>query len=423
MKQDNKLALLGGQPILKKSNDAKFDWPPIDKSIEKVIVEQARKTISIYNRSDIFEKFEDDFAKYHKIKRTLLFSSGTAAIHAMFVAADLGPSDEIICPAYTFFATVSPIFFTGAKPILVDCDKSGNIDPILVENAITPRTKAIIVTHMWGLPADMNKLSQIAKKHKLLLLEDCSHAHGAKINGKLVGTWGDMAAWSLQGQKIVTGGEGGVLATKHDEYYYKALLFGHYNKRCKSEIPSNHPLYKFAITGMGLKLRAHPIAMAIADNYLHRLNCWLKIKRDLADIIIKHTEDTGLQSPVFNKKDPSWYAFVWQYNKDQYNGLPIEIFHKALVAEGLVEFDLPRSTCPLNNLPLFQNPHQLFPNNYKAKVYYKNGQFPQAEKFYSQALKMPVWVDLSKQNIVKKYLAGIDKVSDNVDELIKKFSK
>ncbi|MBU4257498.1 aminotransferase class I/II-fold pyridoxal phosphate-dependent enzyme, partial [Patescibacteria group bacterium] len=110
----NKLAINGGGKIVKYEAQAKFNWPIVDKKIEQAVIRQLYKTISIYNKSDIFEKFENLFCKYQKRKYALLFNSGTSAIHAMFVALNLKPGDEVICPVYTFYATVTPLLFTGA---------------------------------------------------------------------------------------------------------------------------------------------------------------------------------------------------------------------------------------------------------------------------------------------------------------------
>lgn len=421
MYKKEKLAILGGAPIISKKSLGKFNWPIIDNRILRLVAQQAKQSISIYDRSGIFEKFEENFARYHGLRYAVLSNSGTNAIYSMFVAADLRPGDEVICPAYTFFATVSPLFFTGATPILADCDENGNIDPIEISKLITSRTKAIVVTHMWGLPAQMEQIKCIAKKNKLLLLEDCSHAHGAAIGNKKVGTWGDMAAWSLQGQKIITGGEGGVLCTNNKEFYYRALLLGHYNKRCKNEIPCDHSLYKFAVTGMGLKLRAHPLAIVIANDYLHHLDKWLSIKRVYAGQIIKElSEFTALSAPTISENcQASWYALVWQYHSEKLDNIPIDLFYRALQAEGLVEVDLPSSTCPINNLPLFQKPHQLFPQFYPNKILYKNGQFRKAEKFYRNAIKIPVWINKSDAKTVNLYIDGFKKVLYNYKSLKK----
>jgi dTDP-4-amino-4,6-dideoxygalactose transaminase len=115
----------------------------------------------------------------------------------MFEGINLGRDDEIICPTYTFFATISSVVYTGAHPVFCDCDESGNITVAEIQKKITTKTKAVIVTHMWGMPCDMDKIVILCKKNNLYLLEDCSHAHGAEYMGSKVGTFGDAAAWSL----------------------------------------------------------------------------------------------------------------------------------------------------------------------------------------------------------------------------------
>ena len=417
----SKLAILGGPKIIKKK-PPHFIWPPISKQIEHSVIKQLHETISIYNKSGIFKDFEEAFAKYHKKKYALLCSSGTLAIHSMFVAAGFKEGDEVICPAYTFFATVTPLLFTGAKPILCDIDENGNIDPQEIRKKITPRTKGVIITHMWGIPCKMDGIVKICKENKLLLLEDCSHAHGAKYKGKIVGSFGNLAAWSLQGPKIVSGGEGGILVTNNEEFYYRALLLGHYNKRCKQEIPKNHPLYKYVVTGMGLKYRAHPLAISVAYEVFKNLNKYLRIKRLFADKIVKELKNLPgiFLSPAFFDSNikPSWYGFVFQYKTEELENLPIEKFFDALQAEGLSEVDRPGSTCPLNLLPLFQNPSELFPIYRKNYFSYKPGDFPKAEKFYQNAIKLPVWASRNDYRFVKSYILGIKKVIRNYCNLL-----
>jgi len=414
----SKLAILGGKKTIERPAPH-FPWPVITSKIEKVVLKQLHESVSIYNRSGIFERFEDQFASFHKRKHGLLTNSGTTAIYSMFIGADLKPGDEVICPAYTFYASVTPLFFIGAIPVLCDADESGNIDPDKIEKLITKKTKGIVVTHMWGVPCQMDKIVKICKKHKLLLFEDCSHAHGAKYKNKLVGTFGHAAAWSLQGQKIITGGEGGILLTNDKKIYDRGLLLGHYNKRCKQEISKNSSFYKYAVTGMGLKLRSHPLAVAIAQEQFSHLNKWLKQKRKFAKQMIKRLEILpGISCPkLLKNSNPSWYAFVFQYNKKELNGLSINKFFEAIQAEGCLEADMPGSTCPLNILPLFQKPGKLFPY-YKNKLHYKIGDFPIAEKFFKNAIKLPVWVNSKDLNLVNLYLDAIEKVINNHKELL-----
>lgn len=165
----------------------------------------------------------------------------------MFEALELKPGDEILCPVYTFFATATPMLQYGAVPVFCDALPDGNFDPAEILRKTTPRTKAVIVTHMWGLPCDMPKIMKnaAAVNGGIKVLEDCSHAHGAAINGKLVGSWGHMSAWSLQAKKNITGGQAGVFATNSTDYYARAITHGHFNKRAKQEVPENHPFRKF----------------------------------------------------------------------------------------------------------------------------------------------------------------------------------
>ncbi len=306
----DKLALFSG-PMTISSEKARFNWPAITEEVETVVMKQLHESISIYNRSGVFEKFENDFATYHGRKKGLLFNSGTSAIYSMFEGLSLGPGDEVICPTYTFFATASPMMLTGARPVFCDCCDDGNIDPDEIIKKITVDTKAVIVTHMWGVPCQMDVIQGICSKHNLALLEDCSHAHGASYKGQKVGSFGVAAAWSLQGQKIISGGEGGIVLTDSDDVYNRALLLGHYNKRCKQEISKDFPLSAFSQTGFGQKFRAHPLAIAMASQQFKHLDEWSKQKSEYAERVITELGNCQfLNMPQFHDSQPSWYLEV-----------------------------------------------------------------------------------------------------------------
>jgi perosamine synthetase len=386
-----------------------FVWPKIDKEMEKIVLKQLNESISIYDGGGIFYDFEKKFAKYHKRKFAVLCNSGTNAIHSMFVAAELKEGDEVICPAYTFFATVTPLLFTGAKPILCDCDDNYNIDPIEIEKKITKRTKAVLVTHMWGVPAQMDKIVAICKRKKLLLMEDCSHAHGASYKNKVVGSFGDLSAWSLQGGKNITGGEGGILTTNNQDYYERALLLGHYNKRCSKDISLRSKWREYVTTGMGLKYRAHPLAIAIASKIFTDFEKNNFFRNKYAREIIanlKNSKNIILPPAYFDKKfKPSWYALTFLLKDDYLKDIKIESFLRYFSDKGLTDIDNPGSTKPLNLLPLFQKPSVLFPiyKNKNNSFSYKRGDFPKAEKIFNSLIKIPVGVDKSDKKIVDIY--------------------
>lgn len=412
------LAIKGGKKEIK-VRGPHFPWPLITKNSQKAVVRQLYESISIYDHSGIIKELEDKFAKFHGKKYALLTNSGTQAIHSMYVGAGLKEGDEVICPAYTFYATVTPILFTGAIPVLCDCDEYGNLDPLELSKKLTKKTKAVVVTHMWGIPANMDPIVKFCKDHNLMLFEDASHAHGATYKKRLCGTFGAAAAWSLQGQKIISGGEGGIVLTDDAEIYYRMLLFGHYNKRCRQEIPKDHKLYKYAVTGMGLKLRAHTLSTALALEQFAHLPDWLKQKRKFALFLDK--EFSKINAVITPKPpyecEPSWYAYTFRIDSKKLDGLSPEKFYEALKAEGAYEADRPGSTCPLNLLPLFQAPGELFPC-YEGLFSYHPGDFPRAEEFFRQAIKIPVWTRKSDTKLVRQYAKAIGKVAKNYRELI-----
>lgn len=410
------IAILGG-PRTIETKGPHYVWPRITQDVEQAVIKQLHTTVSIYDRSGVINEFETIFADYHGRKYALLSNSGTNAIYSMFEGLELRSGDEVICPVYTFFATVSPLMHTGATPIFCDCGNNGNISPTEIEKRVTQRTKAIVVTHMWGIPCDMDAIVSICRKHNLRLLEDCSHAHGAKYGGKLVGTFGDAAAWSLQGQKIITGGEGGIMLTDNNDLHCRALLQGHYNKRCKQEIPPDHPLAAFNTTGFGLKFRAHPLAVAMAQEQFSHLNEWLAQRQFYAErMTFAFNQFPFLKTPQVVGGRAGWYAYVMQFDATKSNGISINLFTKAVLAEGLIELDRPRSTGTLHQLPLFTNPNKVLPRLYPRSRECDQQPFPEAERFYDNALKLPVWTFHDEEQMVDLYINGIVKVASVVKE-------
>lgn len=412
------LALHGDTPAITEPAPH-FTWPPTTDTTMRAVFDQLTTSISIPDRSGIIERLEDKLAAYHGVRHAVLTSSGTAALHSTYAACELEPGDEVIVPAYTFFATATPLLHLGAVPVLAECDDDGNLDPADAATRITPRTRAIVVTHLWGMPANMDGLTALAAEHELLLLEDASHAHGARIGERKVGTFGDAAAFSLNGPKPLSAGEGGFVLTNDDELFYRLLLHGQYNKRCRTEIPNDHPLYAYAVTGMGLKHRIHPLAAVIAEQQLGRLDEYLAGRAITAAYLCEELGDLlGLVAPEPRAgAQPSWYALALQYQPEELEDLPVERFYDALRAEGCAEVDRPGSTCPLNLHPLFQEPGALFPE-YKGVFSYSPGDFPIAETIYQRTLKLPVWHHEDDRIWVRCYVEALRKVTMNYQALL-----
>ncbi len=165
------------------------------------------------------QELEQKIARYHGLGYAVGVASGTDALMLALRAADIGPSDEVITTAFTFFATVEAILYVGARPVFVDIDpETYNINPDLIEQAITDRTKAILPVHLYGLPAPMDRIMQIAQKHSLVVIEDCAQAFGASINGKKVGSFGLAGCYSFYPSKNLGGfGDGGMVVTSSED--------------------------------------------------------------------------------------------------------------------------------------------------------------------------------------------------------------
>jgi perosamine synthetase len=259
----------------------------------------------------------------------------------------------------------------GLIPVMVDCDTYGQIDPELIEQAITDQTRSVIVTHMWGYSADIERIREICDAHKLLLIEDCSHAHGATFDGQPLGSFGDISVWSLQGQKIITGGEGGIMLFKDKKHFERAVLYGHYNKRCKQQI-EDEILKEYSLTGAGLKLRASTLSVAMARHYFSQLDIINAEKTQNASRLsanIKLIDGIRLLEPRPNSTN-SWYAQNIMYDETTVS-VSRRRFVEALHAEGLIEFDIPGSTGLINHEPLFNSPDVIFPSLYGSPLYNK----------------------------------------------------
>ena len=163
---------------------------------------------------DRIREFEEMFARHHGLRFAIACNSGTAALHMAMVAIGIGPGDEVIVPPYTFTATASAVLMAGGVPVFADVrEPDFTLDPQAVDRAITPRTKALIPVHLFGAPAEMASLSDLARRHQLRIIEDCAQALGAQYRGRLVGTFSDLATYSFQETKNMTTGEGGMVLT------------------------------------------------------------------------------------------------------------------------------------------------------------------------------------------------------------------
>jgi perosamine synthetase len=418
------LAVHGGVPTVHSAPP--YVWPRVTPGDAQEIAEMAmRGEVSYYGREGYAERLEDQFKARIGRTHALATSSGTAALHSAFFALGLGPGDEVLAPAYTFFATVMPLFVVNAVPVLVDVDPlTGNVDLAKIESEITPRTRAIVVVHLWGNPVDMDAVMRIASDRGLKVVEDCSHAHGASCNGKPAGSFGDVAVFSLQGKKAVSAGQGGILCTDSREIFERAVLLGHFNVRAMQDVTSD-TYRRYTYTGMGLNYRIHPFAAAMAVRHMDRLEQVVAARNLNFSFLSSQLE--GIPGIIVPPVDApggrhAYYSYKLIYRSDQLGGLRIERFTEAVQAEGvpLVRYDPP----PLHLLDVFGDGVPPFlshgpdrtcaPSNRRT---YCLGDRPGAERYADELMSLPAYCD-DVRDSMKLFAAAIERVARHADVLM-----
>lgn len=232
--------------------------------------------------------FEQEYAKAIGTKYAVSLMNGTVALEAALYALDIGSGDEVITTCRTFIASASSIVLRGAKPIFADVDiDSQNITAQSIERVLSPRSKAIITVHLAGWPCDMEAILALAKRNNLYVIEDCAQAHGAALQNRMVGSWGDVAAFSFCQDKIITtGGEGGMITTNHEDVYKKIWAFKDHGKSYDAVHHRNHPPgFRWLHESFGTNLRMTELQAVIGRLQLKKLTTWIMIRRRNARIL------------------------------------------------------------------------------------------------------------------------------------------
>ncbi|MGD1090980.1 MAG: DegT/DnrJ/EryC1/StrS family aminotransferase [Bryobacteraceae bacterium] len=192
---------------------------------EKKYVQECLDTMWISSAGRFVSCFEEEFARFCGVEYAIACDTGTSALHLALMGLNVGPGDEVIVPTLTFVATANAVRYCGAEPVFVDSEpRTMNLDPDKIEGAITPQTRGIVAVHLYGHPADLDPILDIAQRHNLFVLEDAAEAHGAKYRGRTVGAIGSAACFSFFGNKIVTTGEGGMVTTRNAAFAEKVRL-------------------------------------------------------------------------------------------------------------------------------------------------------------------------------------------------------
>ncbi|MGB2986783.1 MAG: DegT/DnrJ/EryC1/StrS family aminotransferase [Phycisphaerae bacterium] len=279
----------------------------------------------------VTQALEDDYRSWLGVKHAVAFCNGTSAIFAALHSFGLQPGDEVIVQSATYWASVMPILWRGAVPIFCEIEtEQAGLDPEDVERRITPRTRAMVVVHLWGMPSKMRALQSIAERHKLKILEDASHAHGAKWRGRLVGTLGDASVFSLQTNKLAPAGEGGILVTDDDALHEHVLCVGHFERIIRMQTPAR----RFAGSGFGLKHRMAPLSAAVARVQFRHAAERSTRRNDNIRYLSERLEKLGLNTFLPPPDIERVYFMFMVENVESCTGLSTERLVAALRAEG-----------------------------------------------------------------------------------------
>jgi perosamine synthetase len=320
-------------------------------------------------------QLEEDFAKYCGTKYAVAVNSGTAALHAALHAAGIGPGDEVITVPFSFIASINPILIVGAKPVLVDIDPATfNIDVSKIETAITPKTKAIIPVHLYGQPVDQDAVTEIAKKHGLIVIEDACQAVGAEYKGTKTGNLGDLGCFSLYATKNIMSGEGGMITT-NDEKYATAM------KQFRQHGMSAPYMYE----ALGFNYRLTDLQAAIAVEQLKKIERFTATRQSNAQRLSEGLKGIkGLELPVVAPDRT-------------------HVFHQYTLRV-TPEFDMSRDDF-INALGKKEivagayYPRALHSYPHIAKLGYKMGDFPEAEKAAAEVVSIPVHPNVSHDDV------------------------
>lgn len=317
-------------------------------------------------------RFEEAFASFVGAKHAIAVNSGTAALHAALLAFDVKTGDEVIAPPFSFIATTNMVLLNGAKVVFADITPDTyTLDPEKVKAAITPRTKAIMPVHLYGHPADMDPLKEMAEDHDIAIIEDACQAHGSKYRSRAVGTLGDVGCFSLYPSKVITTGEGGILTTNDDSLAERLR-----------QIRTHGEIRPYEYLQLGHNYRMPELQSAIGQAQVKRLPEFLKQRKENATYLTKHLEDIEdiglpIEAPWATH---NWYLYTIRIppprNRDKIQKTLLESKIGAAIYYEV----------PLHLTPIYR---QLFQ--------YKEGVMPVSEQAAKEVLSLPVHPALTEE--------------------------
>ncbi|HEX30063.1 TPA: DegT/DnrJ/EryC1/StrS family aminotransferase [Candidatus Poribacteria bacterium] len=427
----SELAILGGKPAVTVENPERWKRP-IDEEKEEVcrLIEQGFLSGS---GTGLPKEFEDEFRKYIGCNFCLTVDHGSTALASAFYAVKVGPGDEVITPTLGYIGTYCGALHLGARPVFCDIDPDTLlIDPQDVERRITPRTRAIIPIHFWGNVCDMDALMDIGRRYGIAVVEDAAHAHGAEWDGVKIGNIGDVTCFSLQGTmpggKPVCGGEGGIATTNVREFYERMLAYCHLHRAGVTEELTLPEYRGLDSEVLGLKWRAHPLALALAKVSLRSLDYRNGRRDEFRRKLFEALNEIPGVKPVrsYPKAKPAGFygGLKMIYQPEDLDGLPVERYVEALRAEGVPISRYGRSL--EHQRMIFRKGFDLWGHGrgplggeflglppFKG---YREGDFPVAESLIGRILSIPAYIE-PEEGFLEGVIEAFEKVAANYKRL------
>lgn len=426
-----KLAINGGDPIRTKpwsenltigEEEKKFVMDVLDKGHLSLFVgsHDPGQPFSFWG-GPVIKQLEDEWSEYYQVKHAVSVNSATSGLYAAVGALEIGYGDEVIVSPFTMTACAAAPLIYGAIPIFADVEpNTGCLDAESIRQHITERTRAIIVVHQFGIPADMDAIMEIARANDLKVIEDCAQAHGAKYNGKYVGTIGDIGVFSLNVNKTIHAGEGGVCVTNDDELRYRLALIRNHGEAVVG--PAN---YANITNIVGFNYRMIEVQAAIGIEQLKKLNYFNDIRLSMVDYLNARISKYECFIAPKGKSDclSTYYVYPLRYLHDVGHVRRDRIV-ASLNAEGMRFFE--GYTKPLYMLPVYQNKVAFkagypwkAPENSEVVTNYFSGACPNAEKLhYEEMLITDVMRYPHGEEDVEDIARAFEKVMDNRDDLL-----
>tara|TARA_B100001146_G_scaffold13238_1_gene10621 strand:+ start:16789 stop:18012 length:1224 start_codon:yes stop_codon:yes gene_type:complete len=404
----NDLALFGGDPVRKTPF---FTWPRVvDGQQEKLINTLVNDSWGIGSES--IRELEDKFALFHEAKSCIAVNTGSNALWVALKAAGVSSGDEVIIPAYTFIATATAVLMANATPVFVDIEPNTfNMDPNLIESAITDRTKVIIPVHIGGNPADMESIIDLAMKHKLIIIEDAAQAHGAEWDGKKVGALHKGGIFSFQSSKNMSAGEGGAIVSNDEDFM--DTCFAYYN--CGRHRDGDW--YEHRIIGGNHRMSAMAASLLIPQ--FETIENDMRIRDKNRQKLDQALSDMDLEITHRYKKvtRESNHLYLLRYKAENFNDISREKFFDAMRAEGVYTY---AGYNPLYREDVFKGQGDDFP--WLKNVNYSNISCPVTEQI---ADYQSVWLTqnhlLGDESDIQDIINAFEKVTMALKNYPEKF--